>query len=146
MSGIIKVSESATIALHACAWLAAQPLASGRAGAMCRSLGFSQAHQVKVMQALARAGLVESRRGPAGGTRLTRPAAAIRLLEIYEAVEGPLQTDRCLLGPEVCPGAGCMLGRHLRSHHRALRKLLATTTLAALAASLTRRTKRKTNQ
>lgn len=144
MSGIVKVSESATIALHACAWLATQPCARGRAGELCRALGFSQAHLVKVMQALARAGLVESRRGPAGGTRLARPAAAIGLLEIYEAVAGPLLTERCLLGCDVCPGGKCLLGRHLRRHHRALRQLLARTTLAALAHSLAHgRAKRK---
>ncbi|MDD5705548.1 MAG: Rrf2 family transcriptional regulator [Kiritimatiellae bacterium] len=135
MSSLLKVSEAAVIALHACAWLAGQPGQRGRSAEVCRAMGFSPAHFVKVMQSLARAGLIASQRGPAGGSALTRPARSIRLLEIFEAVEGPLQPERCLLPPGVCQASCCLLGSQLRAHHRALRKTLATTTLARLAAS-----------
>lgn len=49
----------------------------------------------KNLQDLARAGLVESVRGPAGGYRLARPAAEITLLEIVEAIDGLEPSFRC---------------------------------------------------
>ena len=136
MSEMIKISEAASIALHACAWLALQGEYRGRSAEICRELGFSAAHFVKVMQALSRAGLVESRRGPAGGSRLTRTPDGISLLEIYEAIEGPLCTERCLLPAERCRSRACVLGAELRHHHRALRAMMASTRLDTLAASL----------
>ena len=45
----------------------------------------------QLLAQLKQAGLVESARGPAGGFRLSRPAGDIELLEIIEAVEGPVQ-------------------------------------------------------
>lgn len=44
----------------------------------------------QILQRLRRAGLVAGRRGPGGGYVLARPAAAITLRQIVEAVEGPL--------------------------------------------------------
>jgi Rrf2 family iron-sulfur cluster assembly transcriptional regulator len=51
---------------------------------------------------LRRAGLVRSTRGPGGGYRLGRPAAAVALAEIVDAVEEPMRTTRC------AGDAGCM--------------------------------------
>ncbi len=138
MSELIKISEAASIALHACAWLAMQKDRRGRSSVICRELGFSSSHFVKIMQALARSGLVESRRGRDGGTVLKRDPKSLSLLEIFEAIEGPLRIDRCLLAPDKCRGNGCLLGAELRRHHRALREMLERTSLATLAASLHR--------
>jgi Rrf2 family protein len=44
---------------------------------------------------LKRAGLVESRRGSAGGYALSRPAARIKLGDVLRAVEGPIFEDVC---------------------------------------------------
>ena len=44
----------------------------------------------QIFQRLRRAGLVAGKRGPGGGYRLARAAGAITLLEIVEAVEGPV--------------------------------------------------------
>ena len=51
---------------------------------------------------LRRAGLVRSARGPGGGYRLGRSAAAITVAEIVDAVEEPIRTTRCTAD------AGCM--------------------------------------
>ncbi len=47
----------------------------------------------KVLQSLARAGLTHSYRGVQGGFELTRRGAEINLLQIVEAVEGPIHLD-----------------------------------------------------
>jgi Rrf2 family protein len=133
MADLVKISEAASIALHACLWMAHEKVVYSRARDVCDALGFSVAHFAKVMQALARAGIVQAVRGPTGGTRLARPPEQITLLQVYEAVEGPAQAERCLLAPTVCPAACCTLGKTLARYNGELRRLLAETTLAALA-------------
>jgi FeS assembly SUF system regulator len=49
----------------------------------------------KVLKPLAHAGLVEAFRGVNGGYRLARPAESISLIEIVEAIEGPLGMTEC---------------------------------------------------
>lgn len=44
----------------------------------------------QILQALKRAGLVESKRGPRGGFTLARPADDVRLGDVLRAVEGPV--------------------------------------------------------
>lgn len=56
----------------------------------------------KVLNALAKAGLVEAKRGYQGGFRLRRPAGSISLLEVADAVEGPGWRSTCLLSLESC--------------------------------------------
>jgi Rrf2 family protein len=56
----------------------------------------------RVMADLARAGLVTSTIGRAGGYALARPAAGISLLEVIEAVEGDSRRTRCVLRGGPC--------------------------------------------
>jgi FeS assembly SUF system regulator len=49
----------------------------------------------KLLKTLAQAGLVQSYRGSAGGYRLAKPAADISLIQIVEAIEGPLEMTEC---------------------------------------------------
>lgn len=56
----------------------------------------------KIMQHLARAGLVQSRRGARGGFYLARPAAEITLRQAIEAVEGPIFLNVCLIRKGEC--------------------------------------------
>ena len=135
MPGLIQISEAASIGLHACLWLAAQKGRLCRGAEICRRFGFSTAHSAKVMQALARAGLVESVRGPRGGTRLARDPGAITLLEVYENLNGPAAPGRCLLAPRFCAARCCPLGRELDRANRGLRDTLAKTTLLSLSAA-----------
>ena len=56
----------------------------------------------KVISRLAMAGLVTTSRGMGGGVSLARPAAEISLLQIIEAVDGPIIINRCLLRSNMC--------------------------------------------
>ena len=45
---------------------------------------------LKILQLLVRANVLRSKRGPRGGFSLSRPTNKINMLEIIEAVEGPM--------------------------------------------------------
>ena len=50
----------------------------------------------KLLQRLARSGLVASLHGTKGGYRIARPASQITLREVIEAIEGPVAMLECL--------------------------------------------------
>jgi Rrf2 family protein len=50
----------------------------------------------KVLQSLARKGMISSRRGIDGGFVLTVSPGNISLLEIVEAIDGPMQLNDCV--------------------------------------------------
>jgi Rrf2 family protein len=57
----------------------------------------------RVVTRLAAAGIVQTTRGSEGGIALARPAAEISLLQVVEAMEGPLALNRCAVEPHTCP-------------------------------------------
>ena len=52
----------------------------------------------QLLAQLRRSGLIRGIRGPGGGFELTRHPSRIKLIEIVEALEGPILVSRCL-GP-----------------------------------------------
>lgn len=64
--------------------------------------GVPKAYLSKILHALARAQLIQAKRGYRGGFKLARPAHEISLLDVVEAVDGVAWGGRCLLGLEVC--------------------------------------------
>lgn len=132
-SGSLRISEAASLAIHAMAVLAQRPERSLPVHELAQKLGASAHHLAKVAQRLARAGLAISLPGPTGGFRLARPASEVSLLQIYEAIEGPWPTEGCLLSQQVCSGADCLLGGMLQSIHRQVHDFFNKTSLADLA-------------
>ena len=60
----------------------------------------------KIISQLSLSGLVYTYRGSGGGVSLARPASEISLLEVIEALDGPLQLNRCTIEPDACPQNG----------------------------------------
>jgi len=89
----------------------------------------------KLLQRLARKGLVASHHGIKGGYQIVRPASEITLREIIEALEGPMTAPDCRhASPEECRGAGLCDGRRpVRAVQRKIAELLGRTTLRDLA-------------
>lgn len=56
----------------------------------------------KIFQQFSKIGLVRSYRGTGGGFILGRPPEKITLLEVVEAVEGPIIPNRCVTGDSEC--------------------------------------------
>jgi len=132
MSGILRISDAASLAMHTMVLLADLTELPLSAREIASKLHASAAHLSKVLQRLGKARLVRSVRGPKGGFLLARAADEITLLEVYEVIEGPLVSARCLLGNPVCAGAGCILGGLLESVNRQVREYLSGATLSEL--------------
>ena len=79
--------------------------AAARAVQISESTGVPVEYLRKVLQRLSRARLVASERGRGGGFRLARPAERITLLNIVEAIEGPVD-EAAFLGDGILRGPG----------------------------------------
>ncbi len=132
MASVVKVTEAASLGLHTMVLLAGEPGRRFPTREIARRLGASEAHLAKVLQRLARVGLVGSIRGPGGGFTLSEKKGNATLLEVYEAVDGPMVESVCLLGSPACSGEECILGGLLETANREVREYLAGTRLSEL--------------
>jgi len=133
VANLIRISEPASLALHAAALLARRRGERFSNQQIAAALGVSEHHLAKVMHQLAKLGMVDSIRGPNGGFQLDRPPEEIALLEIFEAADGPIGDAECLLSHRACDGTECMVGELVHSVHRHVKRYLAETTLAQLS-------------
>jgi len=92
----------------------------------------------KLVSRLSSAGLIESARGTGGGFRLARPAAAITLADIIEAIEGPIAMTTCVDegGRHDCAiEENCRVKPHWNVVNGAVRGALAGVSLASLSSA-----------
>jgi len=88
----MKLSHAASYGIHAIVHIAGQ-----NAGVPQASHEIARAHKIperfllKILKPMVSAGLLLSVKGPHGGYRLAKPALQISLLDIVEAVEGPIR-------------------------------------------------------
>ena len=89
----------------------------------------------KLMGRLAAEGLLTSVRGASGGFALARPADAITLVDIVEAVEGPIAMTMCADGVnhDCVLDAHCRVKPHMGVVGNAIRGALGAVSLTELA-------------
>lgn len=118
---------------HLCS---APPGAYSSAREIASRYGIPPALMAKLLQRLARRGLVASHHGIRGGYQMARPPSEITLWEIIEALEGPVRSRRCphaSIG--TCRRAGWCGGRRpVIAVQRKIAEVLGRTTLRDLAA------------
>jgi len=129
---MLRISEAASLAIHTVVYLAGHTDALVSTRDIAKVLHASEAHLSKVLQRLARVGLVRSIRGPKGGFALLKPANKIPLLEVYEAIEGPINSSVCLLDEPACKTGRCVMGSILRGVYAEIDSYLTRTTVASL--------------
>src|SRR5687767_9333284 len=87
----MKLTRAATYGISAAVYLA-----SASAGEIVSNMTICDAYEMpdrfvaQVMRLLVSAGIVTSTRGVQGGYTLAKPASKISLLEIVEAIDGPI--------------------------------------------------------
>ncbi|RJY09538.1 SUF system Fe-S cluster assembly regulator [Aurantiacibacter aquimixticola] len=89
----------------------------------------------KVVSKLTAAGLLRSTRGAGGGLQLARPAAAISVADIVEAIEGPIALTACVDGTNCAVDHDCSVKPHWPIINSALRGALADIPLTQLTRS-----------
>ena len=129
----MKLTRASSYALQALAHLAAgdgHPLTSHR---IASAYGLPEKFLLKVLRPLVSAQILRSVKGPNGGYVLARPAREISMLEIVEAVDGPIRGE----APPVGHGTAAALDRRLQEQCDAVavltRERLGKVSLADLA-------------
>ncbi len=105
------------------------------AGQLAAETGLPAPTVQKLVSRLVVAGLLKSTRGVGGGLRLARPAAAISLADIIEAVEGPIAMTSCGDGGrhDCTLEAACQMRPQWPQVNRAVRGALAQVSLTQLS-------------
>ncbi|HEX2848984.1 MAG TPA: Rrf2 family transcriptional regulator [Acidimicrobiales bacterium] len=141
----MRIGEGVEWAIHCCTLLAVvgeeRPLPVAR---LAEFHGVPAPYLAKQMQALARAGIVESVAGKRGGYRLRKAPPEVSLLDIYDAVEGDAAAFRCTEIRQRGPAAlepdryrkPCGIARAMWAAEEAFRAQLRSTTLADLLVGL----------
>lgn len=130
----MQLTRQADYAMRAVLYLATTPLASIKEIAAAQRV--PQEYLGKILQKLAKSGIVTTHRGVGGGISLARPPREITLKDVIEAVEGPLLINTCFIRPGECPREElCSIHDELEDVQRELSRLLSRTDFAQLARS-----------
>jgi Rrf2 family protein len=132
-TSVLRISEAGSLALHTAAVLAGQRTRRLSAHEIADRIHVSEAHLAKVLQRLHKAGIVDSVRGRGGGFTLAKAASRIRLLDVYEAIEGKLGRSHCLMDKANCAATRCILGGLLADVDEKLWTYLSRTKLSQLS-------------
>lgn len=119
MLRVTKLTDYATVVLTVLAGHAGQVLSASE---LAEAAGLETPTVAKLLKPLAQAGLVTGLRGVNGGYRLAYPAESISLIQIVEAMEGPLAITDCSNDHSSC-GIAHQCG--VRSQWRLINDVLA---------------------
>lgn len=102
------ISDASEYALRAVVWLAQRPGESQKTREIAAGTRAAPGYLVKVLQNLAKAGILSAQRGSHGGFRLERAADELTVLEIINAVDPIERIHTCPLGiaahgKDLCP-------------------------------------------
>lgn len=110
LSSILRISDAASLGLHSMVIIADSPGKLVTTEYIADQLEASKNHLSKVLQTLSHSGFVRATRGPGGGFMLAKPANEIRLLDVFQAIEGPVDFAGCLLHKPICGRSDCIMG------------------------------------
>ncbi len=137
MSTFVKISEGVSLAMHSMLLMSLHEGDILTTKFIAETLNASATHLAKIIQRLNNAKLVESIRGPKGGSKLARAKEQITLMEIFEAIEGTYDSPDCLLTKSLCEDKCCLMGSLLNKTNEEIAKELRTRTLADAVQSKT---------
>ena len=109
MAKIVHLSEAASLAIHSMV-LIAKSDTHINVNILAQEMGASRNHLAKVLQQLVKHNFLKSVRGPSGGFILNVEPSEITILDIYQAIEGKIETPNCPLDRQVCPFDKCLMG------------------------------------
>ncbi|MEO8027753.1 MAG: Rrf2 family transcriptional regulator [Bryobacteraceae bacterium] len=132
---MLKLTKKADYGL-----IALRHLATTSEGRSASAKDISDAYRIplpilsKVLQKLARAGLLASEQGTNGGYRLSRRAEEITTLEAIRSIDGPIILTACFTDHAGCnQSESCTVREPLRRVHEGILRLLASISIADMA-------------
>jgi Rrf2 family nitric oxide-sensitive transcriptional repressor len=136
---MIKISESAALAIHTVALLARHPKRRFSNKEISGLLKCSVNTLSKVLQRLTKAKIIKSVRGPSGGFSMIGDPETTTTLQVFEAMDGvlaPCNEAECLLGANSCMDHNCILGLLVSKTHRMFLETLRDTKVTELSESM----------
>jgi Rrf2 family protein len=130
MQSVLKISEAASIALHAMTYISLHNNKASSTREIAESFEISENHLSKVLQRLVKSDLLRSIKGPLGGFVMTKNCEEITFLEIYEAIDGPIKQGCCLFGKHACNSDECIMGNFLNNTNKSVREFFANKKLS----------------
>jgi Rrf2 family protein len=128
---MLKLTKKADYGLIALRHLA--EIRQGSAKDIAESYGIPTALLSKILQKLARNGLLVSEQGMHGGYRLARPAEDITTLEVIRTIDGPIFLTQCFTEHRPCDQSErCPVREPLRKVHEGILRLLSGISIADL--------------
>ena len=122
---MLKLSKKADYGLMAMRHLAEHGQGSCRAKDVAESYGIPSEALAKILQRLAKAGLLHSQHGINGGYTLARPAAEISAYEVIRAIDGPLFITSCITVRGECDQTErCTIREPLRKVNQSIEDVL----------------------
>jgi Rrf2 family protein len=138
---MLRLSKKADYGL-----IAVKHLAMGGQSASCSAADIAESYGIppqlmaKVLQKLAKRGLLVSRHGSNGGYALARAASDITALEVISAIDGPLYITSCVTTHGDCyQTARCTVREPLRRINASIMQVLGTIRISELIAEGTPR-------
>ncbi len=130
---MIRLSKRSDYGLIALKHLALHPEEPASAGDIAARYRISTPLMAKVLQKLAKQGLVEARHGAGGGYRLGRDPAAITALDVIAAIDGPIALTSCTTHHGDCRQVGtCNVREPLRRVNETILELLKHVTISQM--------------
>lgn len=130
-------SQTVEYALRAVVHLADQAPAARTTEQIARATRVPAPYLAKVLQNLAKAGIVRSQRGVGGGVSLVKSPAELTILEVVSAVDPIRRIRECPLGLASHGANLCPLHHRLDAALASVEQAFASTTLAELLAEPT---------
>lgn len=132
----MQITRATDYAVRVMIHLAALPTGSSvRQSELSKATDVSGHFLSKVLQQLVRSGLIRSQRGTGGGYALAASAATVSLLDVVEAMEGPIRLNQCLEeGPSCDRKSWCPAHQVWAEAQLAVAQVLGRASIATLAA------------
>src|SRR5690349_20179254 len=129
----MRFTQAAAYGISAVTYLANTPAGEIVSNTtICNALQMPDRFVLQVMRLLVVAGIVKSTRGVYGGFQLAKPANKVTLLEIIEAVDGPIDANRDVELPGMSNNIAATVENALSAIESDARKRLRAVTLASL--------------
>ena len=132
----MQITRQADYALRAILYLSnLEPSKRAATSHIAKEKNIPPSFLAKIISQLSIAGLINTSRGARGGVTLARAPEEISVLEVVEAIDGPIALNECTLNAGSCPfGENCPMRPVWCDAQSELVERLRSTTFADVAA------------